>query len=93
MTDKERALEIIAGCSNLFDIEHRIIPRLVVVLDAVRKEARAAAFRDAEDALQSPTPGTMASTHFHQGFEQMRRLGILAISRAAANTEEGEGDG
>lgn len=52
-------------------------------LERAVREARAAAFMSAKDAMQEPVAGTMSSAEFHRGFEAMRQLAIRVINRAA----------
>lgn len=85
MTDKDIALEIIAGCSNLFDIEHRIVPRAVAALTAVRKEARAAAFKSLRQQV--------GDLHADCDCGNLDPRDVDRLIEAAANSKEGAGDG
>lgn len=87
-TDEDIALEIIAGCSNLFDIEHRVVPRLIVALTTVRKEAREAGFRDALQIV-SAMPVNNNVQNFTRA-SAFKTAAITALTQAATRESNNE---
>ena len=61
-------------------------------LTTVRKEAREAAFRAVTKAAQTENPPYNAGREYARGFARAKKA-IIGKIEAAANTEEGGGDG
>lgn len=68
--DRTLALDIVSGCSNWFDIEHYIVPRIEKMITTIRKEEREAAFKSGRQALAAELLGhldrmTSTTAAFH----------------------------